>query len=165
MRRCVFMDRDGVINEKARPGEYIRTWQEFKLIPAAVDWIRLFNALDMLVIVVTNQRGVARGRIRPDDLTAIHDKMRRSLVDMGARIDDVFACPHAEESCNCRKPKPGLVHQAMHKWNISLSESLMIGDSPCDQQLAMLCGLRFVPVSDGRVIDSIQSMATASAGR
>src|SRR5215831_16473868 len=73
MRRCVFLDRDGVINFKPPKGQYIRTWGEFRLIPAVVDWIRLFNALDMLVVVVTNQRGVALGQVDRAELTRIHD--------------------------------------------------------------------------------------------
>jgi len=86
-RRCVFMDRDGVINEKPRPGEYIESWAEFKLIPAAVDWIRLFNALGLLVIVVTNQRGVALGRVNPKELNRMHARMRKQLAGLGARIE------------------------------------------------------------------------------
>jgi len=154
-RRCVFMDRDGIINENAKPGEYIRSWPEFRLIPAVVDWIRILNALDLLVIVVTNQRGVALGHMTEQDLDDIHFKMRNTLVEMGAQIDDVFTCTHAAEACDCRKPKPGMVLQAAQKWNISISDSLMIGDSPADRELARRCGLRFVLASNGRVLPDL----------
>jgi D-glycero-D-manno-heptose 1,7-bisphosphate phosphatase len=155
LRRCVFMDRDGVINRKPPPGEYIRTWKEFTFIPAAVDWIRLFNALDLLVIVVTNQRGVALGRVAHAELQRIHDRMRAHLGEAGARIDDIFTCPHEKDTCECRKPKPGLVLDAARKWNISISDSLMIGDSASDRALAISCGLRFVPVAEGQIIDDL----------
>jgi len=147
----VFLDRDGVINEKPEPDEYIRSIGEFRLLPNIADWIRLFNALEFLVIVVTNQRGVARGLMTEAALASIHSHMLGELAAKGARIDDVFYCPHEENSCHCRKPKPGLVHAARDKWDIDLAHSLLLGDSDCDQQLAAACGIRFVRVVDGRL--------------
>jgi D-glycero-D-manno-heptose 1,7-bisphosphate phosphatase len=153
MRRCVFLDRDGVINVKAKPGEYIRTWEEFRLIPAVLDWIRLFNALDLLVIVVTNQQGVARGVVGPAELKRIHENMRAELARAGARIDDIFCCVHEEDACNCRKPRPGMVLEAARKWDIDLGRSLMIGDALVDRELAEACGMRFVGVEEGIVTE------------
>lgn len=150
-RRCVFLDRDGVINHAAPPGEYIQNWSEFRLLPNIVDWIRLFNALDLLVIVITNQRGVALGRMSLSDVDEIHNKLVTELAHMGGRIDDIYCCPHALESCDCRKPKPGLVFRAREKWNIELRESLVIGDSDIDAELAVACGTRFVRVSEGKI--------------
>ena len=158
-RPCVFMDRDGVINKKAKPGEYIRTCQEFELIPAAAEWIRLFNSVGLLVIVVTNQRGVALGQIEPDELERIHEAMHRQLAQAGARVDDIFVCPHDINSCSCRKPRPGMVQAASRKWNISIADSAMIGDSPSDLELALSCGLRFVPVAEGRILDDLPVLA------
>lgn len=157
MRRCVFLDRDGVINLKARPGEYIRTWEEFRLIPAALDWIRLFNALDLLVIVVTNQRGVARGLVGQADLERIHENMRAELARAGARIDDILCCVHEEDTCNCRKPGTGMVLEAARKWDIDLGRSLMVGDSHTDRKLAEACGMRFVGVDEGKVTEVRES--------
>jgi D-glycero-D-manno-heptose 1,7-bisphosphate phosphatase len=150
--RCVFLDRDGVINEKAAPHEYIRSSGEFRLLPNIADWIRLFNALEFVVIVITNQRGVARGLMTEAALASIHGRMLEELVAQGARIDDIFYCPHEENSCDCRKPKPGLVYAARDKWNIDLAHSLLLGDSDSDEQLAAACGIRFLRVLDGRLI-------------
>ena len=155
MRQCVFLDRDGVINVKPTPGEYIRTWEEFRLIPEVVDWIRLFNALGLLVIVVTNQRGVARGIMKQSDLDRIHERMRAELARAGARIDDVFSCVHEEGACDCRKPKPGMVLEAAKRWDIDVGQSLMIGDSALDRKLAEICGMRFVAVDKGKVLEVI----------
>lgn len=152
-RGCVFLDRDGVINVKAAKGEYIRTWKEFRFLPNITDWIRLFNTLGYLVLVVTNQRGVALGKIRPEDLEEIHANMVRDLAKAGARIDDIFCCPHHENTCDCRKPKPGLVRAAVEKWDIDIGRSLLIGDSRSDEQLARNCGLRFVMVDNGHITD------------
>jgi D-glycero-D-manno-heptose 1,7-bisphosphate phosphatase len=149
--RCVFLDRDGVINERPAPHEYIRSIGEFRLLPNIADWIRLFNALEFVVIVITNQRGVARGLMTEAALASIHNRMLEELAAQGARIDDIFCCPHEENSCQCRKPKPGLVYAARDKWNIDLAHSLLLGDSDSDQQLAASCGIRFLRVLDGRL--------------
>lgn len=151
-RRCVFLDRDGVINVKMPESEYVRNWDEFQFLPNVADWIRIFNALDFLVIVVTNQRGVALGRMSEAALAEIHRRMVSELAAAGACIDDVFACPHHSGSCDCRKPKPGLVHAAQAKWDINLAGSLMIGDSDSDAELAVVCGLRFLRARDGRLV-------------
>jgi len=143
-RPCLFLDRDGVINQPAARGEYINTWAEFRFLPTCADWIRLFNALDYLVIVITNQRGIALGHTRPEDLEQIHQNMVQALAAVGARIDDVFCCPHDYGACDCRKPKPGLIEQACRKWNIDLKRSLLVGDTELDEELARNCGLRFV---------------------
>jgi histidinol-phosphate phosphatase family protein len=150
--RCVFLDRDGVINEKPAPHEYIRSSGEFRLLPNIADWIRIFNALEFVVIVITNQRGVARGLMTEAALASVHTRMLEELAAQGARIDDIFYCPHEENSCDCRKPKPGLVYAARDKWNIDMAHSLMLGDSDSDRQLAAACGVRFLRVLDGRLV-------------
>jgi len=154
MRRCVFLDRDGVVNVKAADGEYILRWEDFILIPETVDWIKLFNALGFLVIVVTNQRSVAKGLLTSGELDGIHEAMKAALGQAGARLDDVLCCPHEESSCECRKPKPGLVLEAQRLWDIDLGQSLMIGDSKSDFDLARACGMGFVRVARGRIVDA-----------
>jgi len=153
-RSCVFLDRDGVINEKAPEGDYVKSWSEFRFLPNIADWIKLFNALDQLVIVITNQRGIARGRMSETDLAEIHTRMCSELARQGARIDDIFHCPHEEGTCGCRKPRPGLVRLATEKWDIDISRSLFIGDSNGDKELAEVCGLRFLRAAGGRLINS-----------
>lgn len=160
-RRCVFLDRDGVINVKLPEDCYVTRWDEFQFLPPIVDWVRLFNALDFLVIVVTNQRGVARGLVRPEDLDEIHRNMIARLAEQGARIDDVFFCPHDRGACDCRKPAPGMVRAAQQKWDIDLAGSLMIGDSEVDRGLAEACGLRFVHVGDGRILEVVAATRPA----
>jgi D-glycero-D-manno-heptose 1,7-bisphosphate phosphatase len=160
LRRSAFLDRDGVINVSPAPGDYIRTWEEFRLIPEAVEWIRLFRALDLLVIVVTNQRGVSRGLINAAELDRIHANMQAELAQLGARVDDVYCCPHEENTCDCRKPRPGLVWQAASKWNIDVRHSILLGDSVCDRQLAENCGMYFVGVREGHVTGRLHAPVT-----
>jgi len=153
MRRCLFLDRDGVINAAPPMGEYIQSWDEFRLLPEAVSWIQLFKAAGYLAIVITNQRGIALGRMTEAELAALHERMRAELAAEGAILDDIFYCPHAEGACNCRKPLPGMVIEAQHKWDIDLAASLFIGDGERDRLLAERCGIPFVMVRDGRVVE------------
>jgi D-glycero-D-manno-heptose 1,7-bisphosphate phosphatase len=154
-RRCLFLDRDGVINAAPPAGEYVRRWEEFRLLPEAVSWIRLFKAAGYLTIVLTNQRGIALGLYSHADLLALHERMRAELAAQGAILDDIFYCPHQEGACECRKPLPGLVLEAQRKWDIDLAASLLIGDSQRDRLLAERCGIAFALVRDGRVVETV----------
>jgi len=151
MRRCLFLDRDGVINAAPPPGEYIETWEQFRLLPEVVSWIRLFKTAGYLAIVITNQRGVALGRHSEAALQALHERMHAALASQGAVLDDIFYCPHAENSCDCRKPLPGMILAAQKKWDIDLAASLFIGDGERDRLIAERCGISFVLVHNGKV--------------
>jgi len=157
MRGCVFMDRDGVINRNPPAGDYILNWSEFTFMPGIEDWIQIFNALGLLVIVVTNQRCVARGLMTGQALDELHRRMVAELLSRGARVDEVLTCPHEEGTCDCRKPFPGLVRQAVDKWNIDLGRSILIGDTDRDRELAANCGIPFVLVKDGAVMETVHS--------
>ena len=152
MRRCLFLDRDGVINAAPPKGEYIQGWDEFRLLRDVVSWIRLLIAAGFLAIVITNQRGIALGRMTEADLAALHERMRAELAAQGAVLDDIFYCPHAEDACDCRKPRPGMIVAAQKKWDIDLAGSLFVGDGERDRLLAERCGMPFVMVRDGRVV-------------
>jgi len=89
-RRCLFLDRDGVINVKQPDGQYVTDWSQFEFVPAVFDWIQLFKAASFLIIVVTNQRCVAKKLISPAQLEGIHRRMLTELRHRGAEIDDVF---------------------------------------------------------------------------
>ena len=104
------------------------------------------------MIVVTNQRGIARGLMRREDVEEIHANMVAELAALGARIDDVFYCPHDRDECECRKPKTGMVERAREKWDIDLAGSLLLGDSDKDAELAARCGMKFLRVDEGRFV-------------
>jgi len=161
-RRCLFLDRDGVINVKQPDGQYVTDWSQFEFVPAVFDWIQLFKAASFLIIVVTNQRCVAKKLISPAQLEGIHRRMLTELRHRGAEIDDVFVCPHDIDQCDCRKPLPGMINAAMNKWNIELAESILIGDSDSDAELARRCGLTFVRAIDGQVIGSVPAVDEAN---
>jgi D-glycero-D-manno-heptose 1,7-bisphosphate phosphatase len=130
---AVFLDRDGTINEEMG---YINHPDRFIVFPFVADSIKIFNDLEMKVIVVTNQSGVARGYFKDSLVLELHDKLMKKMSEEGAKIDEIYYCPHHpvegqgnyKLDCNCRKPKPGMVLQAVEKYHIDTQKSIMIGD-------------------------------------
>jgi D-glycero-D-manno-heptose 1,7-bisphosphate phosphatase len=142
MNRAVFLDRDGVINRKLE-NDYVKSWDEFQFLPCVIEAIKAINEKGYLVIVVTNQRGIAKGLMTEKDLKAIHRRMLKELKKHGARIDDIFYCPHDNsDNCSCRKPKPGMLLQAQKKWDIDFAQSYIIGDSNSDLEAGQQVGCR-----------------------
>lgn len=142
MRRAIFLDRDGVINEKMPDGRYVTRWEEFKFLPGVAEAIKAFNDMGFLVVIVTNQRGIAKGLYTEEDLREIHRRMCRRIERAGGRIDAIYYCPHdIHENCNCRKPKPGMILKAAEELKIDLPSSYLIGDSITDIQCGKKAGV------------------------
>jgi histidinol-phosphate phosphatase family protein len=131
----VFLDRDGVINRKAPEGHYVTSWAEFEFLPGALEGLRTLSRLAKPVVVVTNQRGVARGQVCESDLESIHARMIERIRATGGRIDAVYHCPH-EAGCDCRKPRTGLFERAANDLGVALSGSIIVGDRLSDMQAA-----------------------------
>lgn len=140
-QKAIFLDRDGTINKYVG---FLRSPEEFELIPGVAENIRKINESGYLAIVVTNQPVIARGEVSFEGLEEIHKKMETLLGEQGAYLDGISFCPHHPDKgfegevpelkfdCDCRKPKPGLLFQAAEKFNIDLSRSVMVGDSNSD---------------------------------
>ena len=117
--KCVFLDRDGVINKKAPEGNYIKNWSEFEFLPGAKEAIKKLSKAGFLVIIIANRRGIVKDLMTVEDLKDIHTKMIEELKKVGARIDGIYYCPYDEnDNCNCRKPKIGLFLRAKEDFNI-----------------------------------------------
>jgi D-glycero-D-manno-heptose 1,7-bisphosphate phosphatase len=145
MRRAAFLDRDGVINRKAREGEYVTRWEEVQILPGVPEAIALLNQAGYRVIVVSNQRCVAKGLITAADLEAMHRRMCDALADAGATIDAVYYCPHEPQPrCRCRKPQPGMLLDAAREHDIDLRASWMVGDSDIDVEAGRNAGCKTV---------------------
>lgn len=133
MNKAVFFDRDGVINQKAKEHDYIKTWDEFKLIDGIIDVMQHVQSKGYKIIIVTNQRGIARGIMTINDLNNIHENLRQFLHAYNICITDIFYCPHdIHENCDCRKPKVGMFLKAKKLYNIHFEQSFLIGDSLTD---------------------------------
>jgi D-glycero-D-manno-heptose 1,7-bisphosphate phosphatase len=140
--RTVFLDRDGILNEKMPEGQYVTRWHDFHVLPGVPGALRRLNEAGLRVIVVSNQRGIAQGLYTAADVEAIHAEFQRLLNGAGARVDAFFICPHDEGQCNCRKPLPGLFEQAVAQFpGITAATSAMIGDSLSDIEFGRRLGM------------------------
>ncbi|HEV2484257.1 MAG TPA: HAD family hydrolase [Terracidiphilus sp.] len=138
----VFLDRDGVLNEKMPEGSYVTSSDDFRVLPGVPEAIARLNRAGLRVIVVSNQRGIALGLYTAAGVEAIHAAFQRLLNRHGAHIDAFFICPHDHSQCNCRKPLPGLFEQAVAQFpTISAATSVMIGDSPVDIEFGRRLGM------------------------
>ena len=147
MRPAVFLDRDGTINEQMG---YINHISRFHLIPGAAKAIGLLNRHDYLVIVISNQSGIARGYFPLELVHEVHRHMIDMLKKEGAHVDAIYFCAHSpDENCSCRKPKTGLIDQACRDLEIDLSRSYVIGDMCTDMELARNAGLNGIMVKTG----------------
>lgn len=147
MTKSAFIDRDGVINRKAPEGEYITTWKDMQIFPGVAEAIGLLKEGGFQVIVVTNQRCVAKGLITVPDLEELHRKMCDALATGGQQIDAIYYCPHEDSPpCGCRKPAPGLLLSAAAEHHLDLQASWMIGDSVSDIRAGRSAGCRTVRI-------------------
>jgi histidinol-phosphate phosphatase family protein len=143
----VLLDRDGTV---AVDVNYCRRPEDFQLLPGAGEAIALLKAAGLSVAIVTNQSGIARGFLSWATLEAIHQKMREELARSGAVVDAVYVCPHhPDDGCDCRKPRPGLLHRAAADLGIDLSKSYVVGDREMDVLAGRACGCATVIVDTG----------------
>lgn len=146
--KLVILDRDGVINEES--DDYIKTDSEWIPIDGSIEAIARLCQADYQVIVVTNQSGVARGLLTVENLHSIHEKMQQAVANSGGRIDAIFICPHKpDDDCECRKPRPGMLHSVMDRLDIELTGVPLVGDSLRDVQSAMVVNASPVLVRTG----------------
>ncbi len=160
-RPAVFLDRDGTINEEMG---YINHRSRFVLLPRSSEALRLLNQEGFLVIVVSNQSGVARGYFPETLVHEINDYMRSLLERDGARVDAIYYCPHHPSAsvpsyrmnCQCRKPSTGLIRLACDHYDIDMDRSFIIGDRLTDIEMARKAGLRGLLVKTGYGIGEIE---------
>ena len=158
---AVFIDRDGTVNEQMG---YINHPSRFRLLPGVAEGLTLLNQNDFLVIIISNQSGVARGYFPIQLVHEVHGLMKETLKERGARIDGIFFCPHHPRGsvpefaieCHCRKPKTGLIEQACQAFDIDLSRSCMAGDRCLDIETAERSHLNGILVETGYGLGEIR---------
>jgi len=158
MKKAIFLDRDGVINENVK--DLVKVSQ-LKLLPNVAEAIKKINDSGYLVVIITNQPIISKGFCTFEDMEKIHDKMKQIISEKGAFIDKIYICPHHPEKgfpkeivelkidCSCRKPKPGLFLQAIKELDIDFKKSWSIGDSNSDTEAAEKAGLKTILLSSG----------------
>lgn len=155
---AVFLDRDGTVNVEVG---YLREPEQLELIPGAAAAIRRLNEAGRLVVLVTNQSGVARGYFPESMVHDVHARLAQMLGREGAKLDAVYYCPHHPTAgnapyrteCDCRKPATGLLKRAAREHHIDLERSFMVGDKWSDVELGHRAGARSILVSTGFAAD------------
>jgi rfaE bifunctional protein nucleotidyltransferase chain/domain len=164
LRKAAFLDRDGVIN---KDNGYVHRWEDFEFLPGAIEAMLRLQNDGYLLVIVTNQSGLARGYYSENEYQSLTNSYRLHLSEQGVKVAGIFHCPHHPNGrvqslalvCNCRKPKPGLLIQAANELGIDLPSSILIGDKPTDIEAARVAGV-------GRAYsvgaDNIKSLIEAS---
>lgn len=151
-QNAVFLDRDGVVVQDVH---FLRQPHQLRLLPGVVEALRKLQSR-FYIVVVTNQSGIARGFIDEKKLVDIHTELVQRLSDEGATVDGLYYCPHLpgapvltyDVTCECRKPKPGMLLQAARDWNIDLTHSFLVGDMPRDVKAAAAAGVKGIITSE-----------------
>jgi D-glycero-D-manno-heptose 1,7-bisphosphate phosphatase len=138
----VFLDRDGVLNQKPSRGKYITRMEELALLPGVEDAIAALNRSGRKVVVLTNQRGIALGLYTQAELDRIHAHLQAQLAVRGGHLDAIYVCPHDAGQCDCRKPLTGLFEQAFRDFpEATPQRSIMVGDSLRDIEAGLRVGM------------------------
>ena len=165
-RKAFFFDRDGTLNVDKN---YLYRIEDFEWLGDAPQAIRWANDHGFLVIVITNQSGVARGYFAEDDVRRLHAWMNDDLARFGAHIDAFYYCPHLPDGsvtayakeCDCRKPKPGLIERACADFRIDRGMSVLVGDKPRDVECAEAAGVRGVRFEGGSLTELLESIISS----
>lgn len=132
MNKALFLDRDGIINSEKN---YVHRISDFEFMDGIFDLCRWFQERDYLIIVITNQAGIARGYYTEDDFHQLTEWMLSVFNEQGVKITEVMYCPHHPEFsgiCDCRKPEAGMIFEPAKRYEIDLKQSILIGDKISD---------------------------------
>lgn len=157
---AVFLDRDGTLNVKAATGDYVKSAEELRMLPGAAAAVAALRRAGIPAFVVTNQRGIALGRMSAADLEDVHRRLEREIAAAGGALAGVYSCPHGFGECDCRKPLPGLLHRVVADHpEIALERSVVVGDTLADLQAAAAAGTPAILLGEGR--EDVAAVASA----
>lgn len=152
-KKIIFLDRDGVLNIKPAKADYVKNVHEFIWKPGSIDALRLLKKYGYKVIIISNQPGIARGKMKLKDLNMINNKINQDIKKFNFIIKDFFYCLHDwDEGCDCRKPNPGLFIKAQDKYFIQLSNHYFIGDDDRDMEAGIKVYLKNVKLNDDETL-------------
>jgi len=141
-RKTILLDRDGVLNEKMPHRKYLTNFAEYKPIHSNLETLRSRFSGDTDFIVITNQPGIATGEVEAGFLDSLHSKMIVEMLLLGISVIGIYVCDHHwEEGCDCRKPKPGMINQAIIDYKLFPQKLVYIGDEVKDMEAAEAAGI------------------------
>lgn len=165
---AIFLDRDGVIN---KDHGYVSQRDDFEFIEGVIEACIEFQKKGYLLVVITNQSGIARGLFSEDQFNTLTEWMDWSMADRGVDLDGIYYCPHHNEEgqgeykidCECRKPKPGMLMSAIEDLNIDVETSILIGDKVSDLQAGIAAGVKtnYLVRSGKKITEQGETLATA----
>lgn len=140
-KKIAFLDRDGVISKKAEEHHYIVRVEDFVFNDGIFELLQYLSARDYELVIITNQRGIARGLFSEEKMNEIHDYMKSVLLEHNIKLLDILYCPHENNTCECRKPKDGMLREAIELYKFDKAQSLLISDSIDDVYMGEQFGL------------------------
>jgi histidinol-phosphate phosphatase family protein len=156
-KKIILLDRDGTINVKAAPGEYISQWSQFEFISTTVRALQLLAEQGFEFIIISNQAGIGRHLYSLEDVTKLHQQMTTELAVNGIVIKDIFICPHHwNELCDCRKPAPGMFYHCEKLHQLDMSKVIYIGDDPRDVLAADNAGAQSIFLAEITVTSKVK---------
>ena len=147
-KKAIFLDRDGVINREL--GDYVCKFEDFEILPHNYDTLRELQERGYLILVATNQGGLAKGWYTETILQQMHDHLKADYLKNGITITDFYYCPHHPNftgECDCRKPKPGMLLKGIADYNLDAGASYFIGDKPTDVEAAEAAGVNGIQIA------------------
>ena len=155
-QKAIFLDRDGVINKEL--GDYVCKFEDFEILNHNYEALNELQNRGYIILVATNQGGLAKGWYTEETLTQMHDHLRADYLAHGIKILDFYYCPHHPKftgECDCRKPKPGLLLRGIKEHNLEASACYFIGDKPTDVEAATAAGVIGIQIKIDQPIGEI----------
>lgn len=165
-QKYIFLDRDGTLDVRPPKACYVEKPEDFIWLPGAKEAIKKLKDAGYFIILVSNQAGIAMGRMTDEDVALVNEKMQDDLLEIGASIDAIYYCPHGWDStCSCRKPKPGMLYQAQKDYSINLPECYLIGDDERDIQTAENADVKGILVDENyTLLDAVNDLLEGKKG-
>ncbi len=159
-QKYIFLDRDGTLNVRPPRACYIERPEDFVWLEGAKEAVKMLKDVGYIIILISNQPGLARGNLTEDTLQKIHEKMQKDLEDIGAGIDKIYYCPHNwDDGCECRKPRPGMFYMAQKEYSIDLTKCYMIGDDERDVEAGEAAGCKCLLVDENNsLLDYVKKL-------
>ena len=160
-RKVIFLDRDGVINKNPLKAEYVKSWDEFHLLPDTLAALKLLTKQKYEIYIISNQAGIARGVMTEKDLQIVHKKFLAICKVNAIKIKQIYYCPHGwDDNCDCRKPKPGMLFQAAAEHYFDLTKAFFIGDDERDKEAGDAAGCKTILMkADSSLLNALKRIS------